>query len=138
MKNQLDKIRKILKNKITINDNLSLYNLILIYRGEKCKHKIFTSVEKEALLELIKIKQEENKREAEEWIKSGLFVLACERTIKEKKGQKIILNEQSWEYDINVSEIIANMTKILNKTTERRESKKSALLTDLRAYCEKR
>ena len=133
MKYKIRKLKKILKYNRFFN--ASIYELMLYYYDKKHFKGLLNHKQKKALLILARIKADENKKEIDEWLNSGLCKLACERLIKNKKGKKIIINDEIWYYNVKIEEVIKTMSEIMTKATKTGRNDKQHRLTLLRDYC---
>lgn len=129
MSDKLKRIKKTLKNKKLIE--LSVVDLMDYYERRRTSKK-----QKQIILELAKIKHEQNQEETYEWLKSGMFRLACEQLIKNKLANRVILNEEQWYYDANITDILPCMKDILVKAEKKCNKDRSNKIDLLKQYCE--
>lgn len=133
MLNKLKQIKKILKYDKFFET--SVYNLMLYYEGKKIVKEKLNEKQKQAILELAKIKHEQNKKEAEVWINSGLFNLACEKLVKDKKAERLTLYNENWCYNADIVDVIDCMEEITLKATATGNSEGNNKIDLLREYC---
>jgi hypothetical protein len=122
--NKLEKIKEILEQEITMD--LSVYDLCLLYRGyrrtkrgkEVKVSRRITKKMKIAILELAKIKHEDNKKLSQTIVNSNSFKLACALAEKRKKLKKVYISDNNWRYEGNIEDIILYMREILVKANQ--------------------
>lgn len=134
--NKLKELQKILKrNKIM---DLSVYDLFMLYNGfqrtdkeqyVKVKYRITKKI-KMAILELTKIKHEDNKKFSEEFVNSAMFRLACVKAEKDGKLIKIYIDSNNWYYKGKIEDVILCMNKIIQKANAGK-----VLQDNLKDYC---
>lgn len=126
----ISKIKKILKKDCMMD--ASVVQLSNYYYGEVTIE--ITKKQKRAILQLAKIKHEQNKKEAEDWAKCGLFHLAYEQLVKKNKAKKISKNDENWYYKGDITEVVECAGKIISNTCEKNREE-NQMLNHLRNYC---
>ena len=145
----LKQIKQILKRDEL--ENLSVYDLYMIYKGYRKKSikelykegkdeftdeyvlraSKITKIQKRAILELVKIKRKENNKFAEEIINSRMFKLSCILAEKQKKLKKIYIDGNNWYYKGKLADVFDCMQAISLKAMSGKNIQEY-----LRAYCE--
>jgi len=126
----IKKIKLILKKDCILDSSVS--QLCDYYYG---KFKIeLTKKQKKTILQLAKIKHEQNKIEAEDWARCGVFYLAYEQLTREKKASKIVKNSENWFYQGDITEVMKYAGKIVSNSFERNRTE-NQIGNNLRHYC---
>jgi len=126
----LSKIKKILKKDCMMD--ASVVQLCAYYYD---KYKIeLTKKEKNAILQLAKIKHNHNKKEAEEWGKCGIFYLAYEHLTSKNKAKKLIKNGENWYFEGDITEMMECAGKLVANAFEK-DREENQIVNHLRNYC---
>ncbi len=129
-KTAIYKLSKILKKNCIMD--ASVVQLCDYYFG-KVKIEL-TKKQKRAILQLAKIKHQQNKKEAKEWARGGVFYLAYEQLTRKKKARKIIKNNKDWFYRGDISEVLQYAEKIVTNSFKKNGTGNS-IGDNLHYYC---
>jgi len=135
MNRRLKKIKTILKHNYKKFKELSVIDLIPYYYDKKFYKGKLNKKQKKALLSLAIIKHEENQKEIQNWLRSGMLKLGCEWAIISKKGKRVTINEEEWYYDVNLKDVIDCMVELIQVGTAKGNKESHNKIDILREYC---
>jgi len=124
------KIRKIVKKDCILDASV-----VQLYDYYYDKYKIeLTKKEKNAILELAEIKHNQNKIEAEEWAKCGIFYLSYERLASRNRAKKLVKNGENWYFEGDITEVMECAGKLVANAFEK-DREENQIVNHLRNYC---
>jgi len=126
----ISKIGKIVKKDCILD--ASVVQLCDYYYG---KYTIeLTKKQKRAILQLAGIKHKQNKKEAGEWAKCGIFYLAYEQLTRKNKAKKLVKNSENWHYEGDINKVMECAGEIVANAFEK-DREENQIINHLRNYC---